>query len=324
MTRDLAASVHQRLLNRARAEGRPFNELLQYFALERFLYRLGCSPYHGQFVLKGALMFTVWEVPVPRPTRDIDLLGQMDNAVSHIVAAIQEICEQPVPEDGLRFAAETVVGERIIEVADYEGVRVRFTADLGTARIPMQVDVGFGDTIPSGPSIVRLPTILDFPAPELQGYSRESAIAEKVQIMVRLGEINSRMKDFFDVWLLATRFNFEGATLMQAIQATFRQRRTAVPESPVALSDAFARNPEKQAQWEAFLRRYRLSEETGIPTTLHETVQVIASFLRPVLQALVEERDFDRRWSPGGPWASPGVSTQVTGTCESSFNGNGG
>jgi hypothetical protein len=306
VTRDLAASVHQRLLNHARAEERPFNELLQYFALERFLYRLGRSPYQDQFVLKGALMFTVWDVPVPRPTRDIDLLGRMDNAVSHVVAAIQEICEQPVPEDGLRFAAETVVGERIIEAADYAGVRVRFTAYLGTARIPMQVDIGFGDPVAPAPSTVRLPTILDFPAPELQGYSRESAIAEKVQIMVRLGEINSRMKDFFDIWLLATRFSFEGAALTQAIRATFRQRRTVVAASPVAFSDAFAHDPEKQAQWAAFLRRYRLEEETGIPPTLYETIQVIASFLRPVLQALADERDFDRQWSPGGPWASPG------------------
>ena len=306
MIQNIAASVHQRLLNRARAERRPFNELLQYFALERFLYRLGCSPYQDQFVLKGALMFTVWEVPVPRPTRDIDLLGRMDNAVPHVVAAIQEICEQPAPEDGLRFAAETVVGERIIEAADYEGVRVRFTAYLGKARIPMQVDIGFGDPVTPIPSTVRLPTILDFPAPELQGYSRESAIAEKVQIMVRLGEINSRMKDFFDIWLLATRFSFEGVALAQAIRATFRQRWTAVTALPVAFSDAFARDPEKQAQWAAFLRRYRLSKETGIPNTLYETIQVIASFLRPVLQALVDERDFDRRWSPGGPWTAPG------------------
>ena len=236
MTQNIAASVHQRLLNCARAGGRPFNELLQYFALERFLYRLGCSPHQDQFVLKGALMFTVWQVPVPRPTRDIDLLGRMDNAVSHVVTAIQEICEQPVPEDGLRFPAETVVGERIIEMADYEGVRVRFTAYLGTARIPMQ----------------------------------------------------------------------EGATLTQAIQATFLQRRTAITASPIAFSDAFARNPEKQAQWAAFLRRYRLSKEAGIPTTLYETVQIIASFLRPVLQALVDEGDFDRRWLPGGPWVAPG------------------
>jgi hypothetical protein len=303
---DLAASVHQRLLNRARAEGRPFNELLQYFALERFLYRLGRSPYHDQFVLKGALMFTVWQVPVPRPTRDIDLLGRMDRAVPQVVAVIQEICQQPVPEDGLRFVAETVTGERIIEAADYAGVRVRFTAYLGTARVPMQVDVGFGDPITPGPSAIRLPTILDFPAPELQGYSRESTIAEKAQIMVRLGQINSRMKDFFDIWVLATRSGLEGPVLAQAIEATFRQRRTKVPASPAAFSRAFARSPRKQAQWEAFLHRYRLSEGAGVPATLFETIQVIDSFLGPVLQAVSEERRFEKQWPPGGPWISLG------------------
>jgi len=196
MTRNVAASVRQRLLNHARAEGRPFNEVLQYFALERFLYRLGRSLYRRQFVLKGALMFTVWQSPFPRPTRDIDLLGLLDNTVEHVVSAIQAICQEPAPEDGLRFDAGSVAGERIIEAANYEGVRVRFAAYLGTARIPMQIDVGFGDPLVPGPSLVRLPTILDFPPPELQGYSRESAIAEKLQIMVYMGEINSRMKDF--------------------------------------------------------------------------------------------------------------------------------
>lgn len=308
MTQNIAASVHQRLLNRARTERRPFNELLQYFTLERFLYRLGCSPYRDRFVLKGALMFTIWQVPIPRPTRDIDLLGQMNNALPHLITAIQEICRQPVPADGLRFAAETVAGERIIETADYEGVRIRFTAYLGTARIPMQIDIGFGDRVTPSPAVVQLPTILDFPAPELRGYSRESAIAEKVQIMVNLGEINSRMKDFFDVWLLATRFRFEGPLLSQALRTTFHQRRTKIPTAPVAFSDAFARHPEKQTQWEAFLRRYRLHEETNIPPTLAETVQVIATFISPVLQAIVEERNFPRSWQPGGPWESPTAS----------------
>lgn len=306
MTLNVAASVHQRLLNRARTEARPFNELLQYFAMERFLYRLGHSPYRDQFVLKGALMFTVWETPVPRPTRDVDLLGRMDNAIPHVTAGIRDICERSVEEDGLRFAADTVVGERIVEAADYAGVRVRFAAFLGAARIPMQIDVGFGDPVVPGPSLIRLPTILDFPAPELQGYSRESAIAEKVQIMVRLGEINSRMKDFFDVWLLATRTNFQGEILSSAIEATFRQRGTAVPPAPTAFSDAFARDPDRQVQWEAFLRRYRLREEAGIPTTLREAVQLIATFLGPMLEAVSEGRPFKKRWFPGGPWVSSG------------------
>ena len=299
MTRDVVASVHRRLLNHARAEGRPFNEVLQYFALERFLYRLGCSPYRHQFVLKGALMFAVWQLPFLRPTRDIDLLGRLDNSVEHAVSAIKAICQEPVPEDGLRFGAESVVGERIIETANYEGVRVRFTAHLGPARIPMQIDIGFGDPLVPGPSLVRLPTILDFPPPELQGYSRESAIAEKLQIMVYLGEINSRMKDFYDIWLLATHFDFEGPILAQAVRETFRRRQTPLSPSPVAFSDAFAQDSEKQAQWTAFIGRHRLKDT---PVTLHEAIQVIATFLQPVIQALSEGQPFDRRWSPGGPW----------------------
>jgi len=298
--RNVAASVHQQLLNYARAEGRPFNEVLQYFALERFLHRLGRSPQRGQFVLKGALMLTVWQSPFSRPTRDIDLLGRMNNSVEQVVAAIQAICQEPVDEkDGLRFDVESVTGERIIEAADYAGVRVRLTAYLGTARIPMQIDVGFGDPLVPDPSPVQLPTILDFPPPELQGYSRESAIAEKLQAMVYLGEINSRMKDFYDIWLLATNFDFDGSVLAQAIRETFHWRQTAFLANPVAFSDGFSQDSEKQAQWAAFVRRLRLEDA---PTTLREAVQTIATFLQPVIRALSEGQSFDRRWSAGGPW----------------------
>jgi hypothetical protein len=170
MTRNVAASVHQRLLNQARAQGRPFDELLQYFVLERFLYRLGRSPYARHFVLKGALMFGVWQGPFSRPTRDVDLLGRMDNQVEAVVQAIRTICQESTPkDDGLRFDTERLVGEAITEGAQYRGVRVRFFAWLGTARIRLQVDTGFGDVLVPGPVNVRLPTILDFPPPEVQG-----------------------------------------------------------------------------------------------------------------------------------------------------------
>jgi len=165
----------------------------------------------------------------------------------------------------------------------------------------MQIDIGFGDPLVPGPSLIRLPTILDFPPPELQGYSRESAIAEKLQVMVYMGEANSRMKDFYDVWLLATHFDFDGPTLAQAIHETFRWRQTTIPVAPAAFSDEFALNRERQAQWNAFIRRQRL-EEQGAPATLREVTQVIAAFLQPVIHALLEGRRFDRRWSPGGPW----------------------
>jgi len=300
MTRNVPASVHQRLLNYARVEGRPFNEVLLHFALERFLYRLGRSSYHRQFVLKGALMFTVWQSRSLRPTRDIDLLGRLEDTVEGIEAAIQAICQESVPEDGMRFDAKSVASERIIETGQYQGVRVRFVAYLDTARIPMQIDVGFGDALVPGPVLVHLPTILDFPSPEVQGYTRESTVAEKFQAMVHLGEVNSRMKDFYDVWFLVTHFAFDGPLLARAIRETFHRRRTALRLAPAAFSEAFAQNREKQAQWVAFVRRHQFAD---VPATLDEAIQVIAAFLRPVVQALTEGRTLNCRWLPGGPWS---------------------
>lgn len=296
----VAASVHQRLLNRARSEGRPFDQLLHYFVLERFLYRLGQSPHAQRFVLKGALMFSAWRGPLARSTRDVDLLGRLDNAVDVVVQTVREICRTPVSEeDGLRFDTEAITGEPIAQLAEHEGVRVHVPATLGTARIRFRVDVGFGDALVPGPLLVRLPTILDFPAPEVQGYSRESAIAEKFQAMVFLGEINSRMKDFFDVWLLATRFAFDGPLLARAVQETFRQRQTALQARPVAFSPAFAENRDKQTQWQAFVRRHPSDDQ---PPTLGEAAEMIAALLRPVALALVEGRAFDGAWAPGGRW----------------------
>ncbi len=300
MTRNIAASVRQRLLNRARAEGRPFSELLQYFALERFLYRLGRSSYSNRFVLKGALMFGVWQGPFSRPTRDVDLLGHVEHTVERVTTVMRAICRQSVPEDdGLRFDADSVTGERIVEAASYEGVRVKLVAYLEDARVLVQIDVGFGDPLVPGPKPIRLPTILEFPPPELQGYSRESAIAEKFQAMVYLGVINSRMKDFYDIWSLASRFEFDGAILAQAIHETFRARQTMLSQTPAAFSDVFANDREKQAQWAAFVRRIQVE---NAPTSLSDVVQYIKAFLQPVIQALIEERPFVQRWLPGGPW----------------------
>lgn len=299
MIQNLAASVHQRLLNLAQAEGRPFNEILQYFVLERFLHRLGQSTHCSHFVLKGALMFSIWKSPFSRPTRDIDLLGRLESSIDHLTAVIQEVCQTPVVQDGLEFNPATVTGERIIGEAAYEGVRVRLEASLGPARIPLQLDVGFGDPIVPGPAQIQLPAILDFPPPRLQGYSRESTIAEKLRAMVYLGEINSRMKDFYDVWLLAGQFSFEGAVLAQAIREAFLWRQTDLPEEPIAFSARFASNEEKQAQWQATVRRHRLGDA---PATLTEAVQRISAFLQPVIQALLEKVPFERHWPPAGPW----------------------
>ncbi len=300
MTKNLASSVHQRLMNRAKAEQRPFNELLHYFVLERFLYRLGTSPYARRFVLKGALMFNVWQGPSARPTRDIDLAGHMTNTVEELVSTIKAIGLAPAPvEDGLEFLPETVSGEPIIAGADYEGVRVSVIARLGSARIPFHVDIGFGDLIYPAATSVQLPALLDFPPPVLQGYSRESLIAEKYQAMVHHGEINSRLKDFYDVWLLASKFEFDGATLAQAIRATFEQRQTDLVPTPTAFGTEFAAETARQRQWTSFLTRSQIADA---PANLIDVVEALRRFLQPVTFALIARQDFDQHWPPGGPW----------------------
>jgi predicted nucleotidyltransferase component of viral defense system len=300
VTSNISQSVHRRLLNLAREQGRPFQELLLHYTLERFLYRLGQSPYANRFVLKGALMFRVWEGPLSRPTRDVDLLGCLDRSVENLVKAVRVICEQGVPEDdGLVFRSDSVQGEAIVEAAEYSGVRVRLLVALGRARIPLHADVGFGDVIVPGPVSIQLPTLLDFPPPTLQGYSRESAIAEKLQAMVYLGEINSRMKDFYDIWSLASRFAFDGALLAGAIRATFDRRSTTLPEVPLALSEAFAARRDKQTQWSAFVRR-QLSE--GSVPSFEEVIAMLRVFLLPIVAVLIAGEDWEAQWSPGGPW----------------------
>lgn len=210
---NVAASVRQRLLNRAKSDHRPFNELLQYYAMERFLYRLSRSPHARRFVLKGALMLRAWNSPEFRPTMDIDVLGKTKNEDANLIAKIKDIIAVEVPPDGLVFDPASIRAERITQDADYAGIRLRFKAVLDSAKVTIQIDVGFGDVVFPEPQPCTLPTLLDFPPPKLMGYSRESAIAEKFEAMVRHRELNSRMKDFYDVWLLARQFDFEGKQL---------------------------------------------------------------------------------------------------------------
>ena len=201
MAKNTGASVRQKLLNKAREEKRPFQELLQYYAMERFLYRLSQSHHSGCFTLKGALMLWAMQGPTSRPTRDIDMLGQTSNEPEAILAQVREIIAAEVVDDGLRFDPDTLKAEAITEDADYQGLRVTFTGFLDSARVPMQLDVGFGDPIFPFPSWLEFPTLLDFPAARIKCYTPESSIAEKFQAMVNLGELNSRMKDFYDCLL---------------------------------------------------------------------------------------------------------------------------
>ena len=303
MTKNLPSSVHQRLLNLANATQRPFNELLQYFVMERFLYRLCQSAYADRFILKGALMFSVWQGPFARPTRDIDFQGRTTNTVENVVALIKAICLDSSPEpDGVDFLVDTVKGGPILEGADYEGVRVTLMAQLGTALTPFHIDVGFGDPISSGPVPVQFPTLLNFPAPTLRGYSRETSIAEKYHAMVHHGEINSRLKDFYDVWLLTAKFEFEGESLAQAIRSTFQWRNTDLVLVPVAFSMEFVNNAARQRSWTTFLKR---SQIVDAPSSFSTVVDALQLFLQPVTRALIEDQSFEQRWLPGGPWRVP-------------------
>ncbi len=297
--KDVAASVRQRLLNNAKATNRPFQEVLQYFAMERFLYRLAQSPHADRFVLKGALMFRLWGEPATRPTKDIDFLAKMDNSVDAVVPIIRSVCAEEVEPDGLVFDESTVEGRLIKEDADYAGVRVTFRATLQNARVSMQLDLGFGDVVFPGPELAEYPVILDLPAPRLRAYSRETVVAEKFEAMVKLGQLNSRMKDFFDVWLLSRRFDFDGARLATAIERTFRNRKTSIPAEVLALTRAFADDPTKQLQWTAFLRRSRLD---WAPNDLHAVVDAIRDYLVSVAAAAREGTVFDRSWRAPGPW----------------------
>ena len=242
--RNVAASVRQRLMNAARESGRPFQEVLQYYAMERFLYRLSRSPHAERFILKGALMFTVWGAPFSRPTRDIDLLGRMNNSVDALIPVFRDVCQQSVEPDGLVFAVDRLAGQVIKEDADYAGVRVTFQMYLENARVPMQIDIGFGDVVVPDAAHMDYPTILDHATPRLLAYPKETVVAEKFEAMVKLGQLNSRLKDFFDLWLLQRVFEFDGQILSVATARTFQNRQTTINPQPVALTATFANDPQ--------------------------------------------------------------------------------
>jgi predicted nucleotidyltransferase component of viral defense system len=296
-SRNLAASIRQQLLNRAREQKRPFNEVLQYYAMERFLYRLSQSRHAERFILKGALMLRVWQAPEARPTMDIDMLGRTSNEADSIVMQIREVLATEVVADGLIFDEASVQAETITQDADYQGIRLRWIGDLSGARVILQLDIGFGDSVVPSPKKAQFPTILDLPAPHLLCYSRESAIAEKLEAMVKLGDLNSRMKDFYDIWLLARCFNFNSEELAEAVHQTFTQRATPLPDkSP--FTEAFVSL--KQVQWNAFCKRLPAGQA---PKQFIDVVELISSFLSPFLDSDKETRPRAvRYWLAPGPW----------------------
>ncbi|MCA9296929.1 MAG: nucleotidyl transferase AbiEii/AbiGii toxin family protein [Phycisphaerales bacterium] len=297
---NVAASVHSRLLNQARETAKPFNDLLQHYALERFLFRLSHSDFSSKFILKGALLLRVWEVSSIRPTRDIDLLGKTHNDLERVRSIIQQLCVATVNDDGMSFDAESIRAAFIAEDAEYEGIRIEFTGRLGNARIPMQIDIGFGDRVTPAPTIIEYPTVLASGPIRLLAYTPETTIAEKFQVMLSRGLLNSRMKDYFDIWALAKARQYDGQLLAEAIATTCTQRKTAVSQTPSALSKAMGDDEQRRIQWTAFRRRL---QPTDAPESLDELVAAVARFLSPVANALATHAPFKHQWTPGGPWA---------------------
>jgi predicted nucleotidyltransferase component of viral defense system len=294
---NVAASVHARLRNLARERHQDFNVMLILYGLERLLARLSQSRYQDRFLLKGALLFLVWG-DRNRPTRDLDLLAFAQPDVAALEAIFREVCSLPSPEpDGIVFLPESVHGAFIRKEAVYAGIRLKMNATLGTARIGIQVDVGFGDPVRPSPEEICFPTLLDHTEPRLRGYQKETVIAEKLEAMLALGMTNSRLKDYYDLWRLSQGWSFEGRQLRTSVTDTLRKRKTEAPTAlPPGLTDEYAQR--WGLAWRGLADRFASDDE--LPP-LSAVLGQLRDFLLPVLQA-VNHPGFDDEWLPGGPW----------------------
>ncbi len=291
---NIPASVHQRLLNHANETGRSLNEWLYLYAAERFLYRLASSPYHEKLILKGAMVFIARKAPRTRPTLDIDFLGFTKNTPENLEKIIRAICcISPAEDDGMRFDTETVRAIYIKKNAEYQGVRISFMGFLGKIRIRMQIDVGFDDIVFPAPEKIIFPAILNYTAPEIMAYTLESMVAEKFEAMVKLGLLNSRMKDFFDIWLVSRQWSFQMKTLTKAILATFEKRGTVLTATPAIFTASIDSMHDKQIQWKAFVRKSKLG---FAPQDFNEVTKIISSFIAPAVNAILNDCDVNKEW----------------------------
>jgi predicted nucleotidyltransferase component of viral defense system len=297
--KDIGASVRARLLRLAREQGEDFQLVLIRYANERLLFRLASSMHAEQFVLKGASLFTLWTGKPHRATRDLDLLGFGDPGKTHLRGVFAEVLSLDVADDGVRFDLDTLAVGLIREEQEYGGVRVQVIARVTTAQVRLQVDVGFGDAITPEATLVDFPALLDFPAPRLRAYPRETVVAEKLEAIVQLGMANSRMKDFYDLMVLARDFDFDGSVLTRAIRETFKRRQTPLPHTlPVALTAAFSDDPSKRNQWSGFVRKAGV----GDAVSLAEVAAAVAIFAEEPLLAVQKGISLSAVWRAPGPW----------------------
>lgn len=295
-----AASVRARLLNRFQQTGGTFDFLLRRYAGERFLYRLGESAHREELVLKGAALFAIWGRALYRPTRDLDFAGYGPSDTAAVLARIRRICEVSLPEDGLRFDLDDLSAAPIRVEGEYEGLRIEWQATLERARIPMRIDIGFGNRIEPGPREVEYPPLLaDLPAPRIRAYPREAVVAEKLHAMATHGEQNTRLKDFYDLHAMARHFAFESDRLMRAIAATFHQRGTPIGDTPACFTPRFYAEPTRAEAWRTYLTRNDLP---AAPADFSAVGEVVEALLGPIWNALVRDEVLDETWPPAGPW----------------------
>jgi predicted nucleotidyltransferase component of viral defense system len=297
--KDVGTSVRARLLRIAHEGGEDFQLVLTRYANERLLFRLASSAHSSRFVLKGAALFAVWTGKPHRATRDLDLLGYGEPGVRPVRATFAEVLQLDVADDGVQFDLDSLRVGLIREEQEYGGVRVEVIARVTSAQVRLQVDVGFGDAITPEATVVDFPALLDFPAPRIRAYPRETVVAEKLDAIVQLGMANSRMKDFYDVAVLARDFDFEGDLLIRAIRATFERRKTSLPTTlPVALTTTFAEDPTKKTQWSGFVRKAGIRDARS----LAETVAAVVAFIERPLRAAANGAFDGIRWRAAGPW----------------------
>ena len=300
--RNVGASVRARLLERSRDTGEGFQFLLQRYAAERFLHRLGESPCRERFVLKGAMLLALWSEAIYRPTRDLDLTGYGSASPDDVRSAIRDICTVPVADDGIVFNCEALTLEPIRGQEEYDGIRTRFDAMLDGARISMRIDIGFGNAIQPPPIDAHYPTLLDAPRPRIRVYPRETVVAEKLHAMVILDERNSRYKDFYDVHALVRHFAFESEHLVRAVVATFERRRTTISRSlPVALTPRFYADADRAERWRNYVNG---NELPGAPLDFGVIGERLLLFFTEPWAAMAQSSRFAGHWSSGGPWRS--------------------
>ena len=302
MSSGLAHSVQVRLVRHAHEHGLDPNFVLSRFASERLLYRLSRSRHGERFVLKGGFLLLAWFGESFRPTRDTDFLGFGELGAEALLTTFREICREPVEPDGLVFDEASVRVTPIRAEDLYGGQRLQLMARLGPARLAVQVDVGIGDTVVPEPTSLEYPGLLSFPRPRLRAYRPETVVAEKAHALVELGARNSRLRDFFDLHLLASKVAFEARVLTKAIESTFARRGTPLPsEIPLGLTPEFSALEGKRAQWTAFTRRIR----RPVPR-LDQILPLVAKFLVPVLVTSARPAAGAESWPPGGPWRASG------------------